>query len=314
MSRVAPIGPGIVAEVVTIPRPAGGLLYGVISRPAVMPAGPRVVIIAGRTSPGDVLRWFAESLARRGYVVLRFDPTGVADSPGGDRTTDVAIDDHYRSVQAGAFTDDTKDAVTWMERTYRPAEICLLSVCGLCSAALMAAAAMPRTISRLILLTPPVLYLGTSWTRMYVSQILASLRKFLTGRGDYAAIRRDVGLTLRTAAGVCRRAVMKRDRSPRPAHAAFNWHFWEGFCAVIARGVPILFLLAELDNETAAFNAEFRIPILERHDGYARLCTVRSLPDTDHSFMLEEGRLRALDAILRWLESVEDTTHLSAVS
>ena len=316
----------IVAEAVTVPGPDDTVMYGVVSRPAVAPACRRAVVIAGRTAPGDFLRWFADSLAQTGLLVLRFDPVGTGDTPGGEADAEIPINDYHRRLQAGSFTESTKSAVTWLRRSYGAPEACVIALCGACASGLLAAAELPDAVSWLVMITPAVLYStgdeemrdyeASHWTRGYVRRLLnpSAYRNFLTGASDYKAIAKLGKSILRRAAALLRQAGARFSRRPRPNHPLFNWRFWEGFTRVMERRIPVLFLLAELDNETPDFNAEFKALVLDRHGPYSKLCTVQTLPKTDHSFNFEDGRRRARNAIVEWLRSFDEPADLDAAS
>jgi pimeloyl-ACP methyl ester carboxylesterase len=326
---VASASTRIVSEAVTISSRNGSVLYGVVSRPAVQAPHPKAVIICAsgftRTGLGDVMRWVGESLAQRGFLVLRFDPIGTGDSPGGELADDVPLSEYARKVQGGAFTDNIEDTVRWVQRAYGTVEVCLLGVCGPCASVLLVAAAMPDIVSDLVLLTPPVLYSARGegeivrdydapirW-RGYSRRLLdpVAYGNFFTGQSEYRAIGTLFRWAFRKAADLARRAVARLDRSARPSHPDFNQRFWEGFRAVMACGKPVLFLLAELDNETPEFYAEFKEPVLDRHRAYARLCRIQNLPGTDHSLMAEEGRVLTLDTLLGWLRSSAGSTQVT---
>jgi pimeloyl-ACP methyl ester carboxylesterase len=294
-------------------------MFGVVSRPVRPAPGAAALVIAGKTGPGDVWRWLAESLAQRGIVVLRFEPEGLGDSPGGDAAADMPVERYFRRVQEGAHASNIEDAVRWFRAAFAVGRTYVLGICGNCPAVVSASAALPEPPAGLILVTPPVLYMqegralrtseARELSRGYVSRLrdLRSYRALLTGKSDYRAIRDVLVWLAGRPASLARRAGAKLDRSPGPVHANFNRYFWEGFKAVMARRTPVLTLLAALDGETVDFNAEFKTVVLDRRPEYAKLCTVVELPRTDHSLLFEEGRARALGAIDAWLGAVDVT-------
>ncbi len=319
---------GIVAEAVTIRGRGDQTMFAVVSRPTITPRGATALVILGKTGPGDVWRWLAESLARRGFLVVRFEPSGIGDSPGGDPDVDIPVEEYFRGVQEGAFTDNTTDVLNWVRRTYEPADLYALGICANCSSVLRAAAALRDTVSGLILVTPAVLYVtprpgirshdAQAIGRGYLRRFLHAdaYRSFFTGQSDYRVIWGILRWVLRQPMDLARRGLAKLDRGPRPNHPAFNWRFWEGFRTVMDQGKPVLALLAELDGETHEFNTEFKQLVLDRAPVYSRLCAVRLLPNTDHSFLFEEGRVQAHDAILEWLQSLhaENSVRTAAAS
>lgn len=317
------IGTGVVAEAVAIPTRTNSVMHGVVTRESDEIVPSRVLIICGKEGPGDLWRRCAEFLARDGFAVIRFDPAGLGETAGCGGPVDVPIDAFFRKIQEGAHTEGNIDAVLWARGTFNQADIFLMGPCGACSSLLLAAAARPRDLAGLILVTPAVLYSGAvDILRRYDAAVARSsyLRRlldptgyvnFVRGRSDYRLIGALIFQVLREQVRAARRLLARLDRSPRPRHAGFNRHFWDGFRAVMGHRIPILFLLAELDNETADFNAEFKTVVLDRRREYADVCTVKTLPKTDHSFLFESGRRLAFAAIGEWLHLTHKTAQPS---
>jgi dienelactone hydrolase len=309
----------IVAEAVTIPTRRGSRLFGVVSRPAVPPMRHRAIVIscAGltRTGLGDVIRILGERLAERGFLVLRFDPSGTGDSPGDELADDISLSEYRRRVQDGVFTNDIADAVAWVQYTHRPQDVCLLGVCAASASALTVASVVPSVVSRVALLTPVILYPPRAdadvvrdfdapirW-RGYFRRLVdpAAYGKFFTGRSDYATIAALLKWAVRRPHHVLRRLASRLDRTPRPTHPEFSPCFWDGFRGVMARATPMLVLLSELDDETLDFLHEFKQPVIDKHPAYSSLCDVQILRGTDHLLTAEDGRALMLERLLAWL-------------
>jgi len=307
---------GIVAEAATISGRGGARMFGIVSRPELAGAGQKALIILGKTAPGDVWRWLAESLARAGWIVLRFEPCGLGDSPGGNPDVDVPMLHYFRGVQEGAYTEHVEDAIDWLSRTHGPDEIHLCGICANCSSVL-AAAASRRAVAGVILSTPAVLYVqlqptlraqhAESLVTGYGRRLFrpAAYINFLTGRSAYHDIWQSVGWVLGRPQVLARRALARFDRSPKPSHPHFNQRFWEAFRAVMERCTPVLALLAENDSDTVEFTRELKEPVIDRCREYREGCTVRVLAGADHSLVADNAREQMLAAVLEWSGSME---------
>jgi pimeloyl-ACP methyl ester carboxylesterase len=264
-------------------------MFGVVTRPAVIPPRASAIVVLEKGALGDVWRWLAESLARRGLVVVRFEPVGIGDSPGTLSRRDVPMSEFFRTVQEGAYARDTEDVVLWTQRAYGVNRIHVLGICATCASALLAGAALPAVVSGLILVTPAVLYVSLHPQRdAGTARALRAVRWLL---------RQPISRGRRTLGRIC--------RTGRPSHPAFNWRFWTGFRAVMKHGTPVLTLLAEMDEVTRDFVVEFQRPVIDQDARYRRLCRIRLLPRADHSLLFEGARLAAFEAIGGWLDSLE---------
>jgi alpha-beta hydrolase superfamily lysophospholipase len=316
--------PRIAAEAVTISGQGGARMFGIVSRPSVASQGKKALIILGKAAPGDVWRWLAESLARAGWIVLRFEPCGLGDSPGGNADVDVPMLQYFRAVQEGAYTAHVEDAVDWMRQTYQPDEIHLCGICANCSSVL-AAAASRTSVTGVILSTPAVLYvqlqptlrpqdaacLVSGYGRRLFSP--AAYVHLLTGRSAY----QDIWQSLRWLVGrpqeLVRRALARLNRCPKPSHPHFNQRFWEAFRAVMERRTPVLALLAENDGDALDFARELKEPVIDRSRQYRERCTVRVLAGADHSLVADKAREQMLAAVLEWFGSLEEPPRISKV-
>lgn len=292
-------------------------MAGVVTRPAQGPRASRVILfcqagLQNKGGVGDFFRWLGDRLAGQGYTVVRFDQLGTGDSPG-EVAAEVQLSDLFVKIQSGAFLNDTLDAISWVRRTYPGQPIVLWGQCGGCISALMACAEEPEGIEGLILLALPVLFSPTLDRVREFDAIVASkgyLRKLLqprsymrllTGKSEYQLM----GGAMRTMARKGKKKLLKGiealKREPGPDHGMFNWTFWDNFKDVMRAQKPVLFLMARLDNETPEFNDEFKVKVLDRRAAFRQLCQVEYLDQADHSLMLEDARVVALNAMLRWL-------------
>ena len=313
-------GPRIVAEAVTntVPNSEGEVMYGVLTSPAAPPSPRRALMFSqaglqNKGGVGDYFRWLADALAAAGYDVLRFDQRGTGDSPG-EILEDVPLEDYFIAVQSGASTEDTRAALKWLEERLPEAKVYLWGQCGGAVPSLATAADHDRDVAGVMLLALPVLYsrpldaVREGDARVagkgYLLKLMEprSYLRFLGGKSDYRLIK----AALRSVARRARRRVDRQLERFRPAaqpdHALFNDHFWEAFREVMARRIPVLCLMAEVDNETPEFNQEFKAKVLNKRPGWRRLCAVRYIPDADHSLMFPEARERSLQMMLEWLE------------
>jgi alpha-beta hydrolase superfamily lysophospholipase len=296
------MSPHVRRRAVGIPNRDGLVMYGVLTGPQDEAGNGSAIVLchAGVTSKagtGEYLRLLAEDLAERGYVVLRFDQTGVGDSQG-DLPDGVPIDAYYRRVQGGLFVADTEAAIDWVRREVQPRALYLFGHCGGGITASLVAAKEPEAFAGVISVALPVLLSQSNDDAMRAQDAGAADRPLL------AKLARRLGRALRilvrglgsadTAAP--RRRAARAALDPR-LHERFNHALHEAFTRLMDHGVPVLLLMASLDNETPEFDREFKALLQARPDWAGRWHAVY-LPDTDHSVMFEASRACLTNAIV----------------
>lgn len=319
-------GRALARESVAIPGAGGVDLAAVVTRPregvereGVEREGAVLFCQTGlqnKAGVGDYFRWLADELARRGYRVVRFDPPGTGDSAGLAVPEPVLpLDQLFCRIQSGLFAPSALDALVWTHRRFG-GPIYLFGQCGGAISALLAAAARTDLVAGLILMAAPVLFSADIHAlRDYDAMVAgrAYLRKLLrprtylrviSGKSDY----RRIAATLRAFARRARRRLSRPLRitpaNPARLNPRFNTFFWDAFVAMMREEAPVLFLMAQLDNETVELDTNFREPVLDRHAEWAEHCAVEYIKDADHSLLMEDVRLRSREVILGWLSGV----------
>lgn len=290
-------------------------MYGILSSSVSNSSFKELILfcqagVINKSGLGDYSKLLADELAAAGYYVLRFDQSGTGDSDG-EIIRNVTMDKFFREIQAGSSVNDTLDVLEWVRRELSPDRIFLWGQCGGCVTAVMACAIIPEYIDGLMLLTMPVLYSSeeeSQGIREFDAQLAgqAYLRKllnvksylnFFTGNSDFRLLWLSLGSLVRK---YMQGIAIDRKRGT-PDHKMFNWHFWEAFKKVMIFKRKIIFLMAELDNETPDFDYEFKKKVLDRNREYSRFCEVVCLPKTDHSFLFVESRHYLQKLLLSWL-------------
>ena len=125
--------------------------------------------------------------------------------------------------------------------------------------------------------------------------------RLIKGKSDMHLIRGTLASAVRQVRRIGQELVDRFSKRSAPDHERFNSHFWDAFQVLMRRRKQVLFLLCEIDNETPDFNHEFRTKVLDRHPEYLRFCTIKELPNADHSLVFEDGRRASGEALLEWL-------------
>lgn len=306
-------------HVVSVTGSHGLVMYGVVTSPRARPARRRVVLfcqagLQNKGGVGDYFRWLGDELASRGgFTVVRFDQTNTGDSQG-EEVAEVPINDFFRRIQAGEFAPDTLDWLRWVHASLHPEEVILWGQCGGCISALMACAEAPERVGRLALLAIPVLWSPPSGTirefdavharRGYLQKLLQprAYLRLLSGKSEYGLIKAAALSALSQARRRAEQQLIRFRHRARPDHEMFNERLWEAFQRVMQQRKPVLFQMAELDNETPDFDNEFKLKVLDKTPAYARLCTIQYLEQADHSLMFQQSREDSRDRLLQWLE------------
>jgi pimeloyl-ACP methyl ester carboxylesterase len=315
--------------VVTLDGDRGERMVGIFTKPAPSVKDRRetvIVLQAGllnKTGVGDYFRWLGDALAADGFSVLRMDQRGTGDSDG-EIISEVPIDAYFREIQTGAAKADTLEQIEWVRRTVGHDSIHLLGQCGGSVTAILAAGANPEPVRTLVCIAMAVLYSeaidkvregdAAIAGQSYLAKLKdpASWKRLVSGASDYKLVAASARAM---AKKVGQKAYAKVDDTlqitklvdkirPRvaPDHARFNKEVWDAFPKVMKAGRPILFLNAQLDNETPEFEDEFRKKVLDKKPEWARLCPVQLLENADHSLMFAASREDSLKRIRAWLD------------
>lgn len=270
-SYAPPPGAPYIAEDVVVTTPAGLHLAGTLTRPAARTDArrPAVVLITGsgsqdRDEATPVIRDYrpfreiADTLSRRGVIVLRLDDRGIGGSDAGPPTATTA-----------EFADDVRAAVAWL-RTRPDVDARRVGLVGHSEGALVApmVAATDSAIRALVLIAAPA---------ERGRQILAAQQRMLLA-GD-----------LRLSPAERETALARAARVTDSLAAAPGWlHFFADYDPLVtARRVraPVLILQGATDRQVSPEQAE-TLAAAMRAAGNRRV-VVRTFPRMNH-LMLED--------------------------
>ena len=262
---------------------------------AAAPADARIAAIflnAGvihRVGPSRLYVHLARALADFGWMSVRFDHSGIGDSP---------VRRDGRSFEESA-TLEAGEAMNALQESYGVRRFVLI---GLCSGAVTAfeAARVDERVAGIVMINPQGFADVAEWTeyvqnrghaRKYWTQSLfsaASWRKALTGRVDYRRLARV--LWRQATAGVA-----AEKAAPVAARVAAD------LAAVLRRRVRTLLVCSEGDD-----GIEYMNVILEqdvRRMPPTRGLTVEILDGADHSLTICDSQRRIIEVVRRWVEA-----------
>jgi pimeloyl-ACP methyl ester carboxylesterase len=276
-------------------------LVGILTTPPVTShaaEGTGVVFLnAGlvhRVGPNRLYVVLARELAALGYLCLRFDHSGIGDSP--------ASDDGRPFGQR--FVDEARMAMDWLGEHHRCRRFILV---GLCSGTLTAfnAARADDRVSGLVLLTallqdpatvPPEVVAEASDRRVARSYVTAKATsssawtRVLTGQANYRNV-------LKTGARLVTRHARPRPPDPDVARVAAD-------LSVLAdRGVRIKFVFAEPTTVLEYFRMTLEPAVSD-----LPLVDVTILKRSDHTFSDPADQKRLADAVSEWLAGERSKT------
>lgn len=308
-------------ETVRILNSKGLLLYGVLSRPDIEKDKKQLVIscqsgAVAKGEIGDHLRWIANHLAEQGVTVLRFDQAGTGESQGIEEE-EIPIRQFFQNVQDGCFVDDTLTVVDLARSKFSNYDVYLMGECGGCISALGAGSQRLADICGYVLIAPPVLRFSddTAKTKpigqldsqnirkQYFQKLcdFSSWKHLLSGKSDFNLM---LGCLSAFFKGTYRRILANIFPVVEPNHPSFNSLFWDSFQKIVNANRPVCFMLPDLDNETAEFNLEFKIKVLERDRKRYLSVVSLVLPETDHSIMFQKSRELLLQHMVSWIAAV----------
>ena len=243
-----------------------------------------------RVGPNRLYVNLARALAAQGFTSLRFDHSGIGDSPAAD-------DDRPFGSR---FVDEAQQAIDWLaaHRT------CRRFVCvGLCSGTLTAfnLAKTDNRVSGLVLLTallqdpatvPPDVVAEASNRRVARSYTTAKVldqstwRKVLTGQANYAN-------AVRTGVRLLRSRAQSRPVDPDVDRVATELR------ALVERRVKVAFIFAEPTTVLEYFRMTLD-PLLGELQRSGQL-VVHIIKRADHTFSRLRDQNRVLELVTTWL-------------
>lgn len=264
------------------------------------PAGPRrapgvaaVFINAGvvhRVGPNRIYVRAARLLAERGLVSVRFDLSGIGDSPASLGTAP------FEQAAVG----ETRDVLNRLQEKFGIERFVLLGICSGAVVSFRTALADDR-VAGAVLINPQGLGGGSDWNvyvrskgrarRLLRDNLLAlrSWRRALTGQSDYRLVMSVVMRRLRSW------------RGPGPAVAGAIRELAADFERLRDRGVRLLLSCSE-DDEALDYLREILGPDLRRME--SRSLSMQMLPLGDHSLTMKKTQEMFLGSIQPWVASL----------
>lgn len=264
-------------------------LVGILASPA-RPAGtvlPGVVIlntgIAHRVGHHRMYVGLARKLAGAGHAVLRFDLSGIGDSPA--RADGMA--------PLPAVLAEIREAVDWITAKAGARTVVLVGLCQGAEHALRYGHADPRVVG-LVLLDPPVPPTARFYAH-YVGQRLLSPRSWLTFGTGRGRLWRDATAGLASLVGAG--APEPRDSLLEPRNRGL---LEELYRRSIAAGLHLLTVLA---GEEQNGRQTYREQLLDAFPGIAFGSRLRLefFDDCDHTFGSLRHRRLLGEVVLDWL-------------
>jgi pimeloyl-ACP methyl ester carboxylesterase len=230
----------------------------------------------------------ARSLASIGWTTVRFDHSGIGDSP---------VRRDGMPFERSAILE-AREVMDWCQQMRGVDRFVLVGLCSGAVTAFEVAVVDPRVVGT-VMINPQGFDDGAAWNtfvqnrghaRRYWTRSLfsmASWRKALTGRVDYGRL---LTVLWRQVAGV--EASEDRTVKSIATRVASDLH------KVLARGARILLLCSEGDDGIDYMNVILGRDI-RTMSGTLRP-DVRILPHADHSFTLSESQRRVVEAVQAW--------------
>lgn len=264
---------------------------GTLSKTAVVLLNPGIV---HRVAPGRIYVKMARVLAGMGFAVLRFDFSGMGDSP--------ARYDHLPFDKSAAR--ETQDAMHFLQVTRGIDRFILLGGCSGARVALQTACCDQRVVGALLINLQMSEdddqssdQIGRSAAFYYLNFALFNLKswfKLLTGKADYLKILRALGFQAR------RRLPSARKLSPEAIQVSTNLR------TLAERGACVAFLYAESDPRLNDLREAIGLE-LRRLRELANL-SVEIIPRSDHTFSSLHDQDRLLKKICELIATIPSIT------
>lgn len=267
-----------------------GSLFGILTEPSSAPAARPcggLLLNAGvmhRVGPNRVYVKLARRLAQAGFMVLRFDFSGIGDSPA--RANDLPF--HEYAVA------ETQEALRYLAESKRLDRFVLIGICSGADIALRTAVVTPD-VTGVVLINGACLPPGTEdvYRRAVFCSLLMDPRiwlRFFTGKSDYAGIARYLKTQLA-------QTLARKGRTQREVNIPDDWRI------LAHRGVNILMVFSEGDSSLRVFK-KVHEPRL-RDLGVRERLRVEIVRDADHTFTLLSNQEHLISMIDDWARALD---------
>ena len=264
-------------------------LVGIVTRPGTPPppGDPAIVILnAGvihRVGHHRMAVTMSRTLARAGYLTLRFDFSGIGDSePSSDKLSPVE-----------SCLADIKHTLDWLEQNSEVSRIILVGLCSGADHAILSGHTDARVVA-LVLMDPSFPATARYYLHSIARQLmrLRNWSKLLTGRSRLVKMWVEQLL--------CSVLPKWRSRPITIGNIQFHAYLEQCYKSSVEHGIQMLAVLTE--DTTRQTYREQMIDAFPNVSFGTKL-RLEWLPGSDHTFMREVDRSRLNRLILEWLES-----------
>jgi pimeloyl-ACP methyl ester carboxylesterase len=300
---------------VTFLNKDGRKLFGMIHAPdSGKPRTTPIILLSpgikSRVAPHRLYVKLARQRSSRGFLVLRFDFSGLGDSEG--TVEEPVVADFYGSVQTGRYVNDTRAAMDWMEREYKISRFVLAGLCGGAITGLLTGARDQR-VDALIGFGIPVILDSTQldstryltsgelneWRNGYLSKLtnLKSWIRVLTFKTNYRVLLEAFG-GLQRAKEVAAAPACMPGKTDQVGN--FNPLFPNAFEAMVSTR-KMLLIFSEADRLWSICQERFAQPFEAKLERYRDNLEVYLVRDASHIFSFIEWQHDLLEQICSWL-------------
>lgn len=302
-----------IVETETFKNRNGELLFVITHVPNQVEQKDAVILLLSpgvkmRVAPHRLYNKMADEFVNQGYVVARFDFSGLGDSEG--EIEEDLLADFYNTVQFGRYVNDTVDAMDWAERKYKKNRFILAGLCGGAITGLLAGQVDER-VEALLSLNIPVILDGSNQDKTkyltegqldrlkknYLKRLfdLKSWLRLLTFKSDYKLLFKSLI-----------RKNKKRDSKKQQDNAVdsnVNPLFEPAFMDWIDRSKKMLLIFSGSDRLTWEYNEKFATPNKDKLDAINGGFEVHVVDEANHIFSYKSWYEEMMKLSLQWLKN-----------
>ncbi|MBT3049234.1 MAG: alpha/beta hydrolase [Candidatus Thiodiazotropha sp.] len=302
-----------IVETETFKNRNGELLFVITHVPNQVEQKDAVILLLSpgvkmRVAPHRLYNKMADEFVNQGYVVARFDFSGLGDSEG--EIEEDLLADFYNTVQFGRYVNDTVDAMDWAERKYKKNRFILAGLCGGAITGLLAGQVDER-VEALLSLNIPVILDGSNQDKTkyltegqldrlkknYLKRLfdLKSWLRLLTFKSDYKLLFKSLI-----------RKNKKRDSEKQQDNAVdsnVNPLFEPAFMDWIDRSKKMLLIFSGSDRLTWEYNEKFATPNKDKLDAINGGFEVHVVDEANHIFSYKSWYEEMMKLSLQWLKN-----------
>lgn len=271
--------------------------------------------VKSRVAPNRLNVKLSRMLCRKGYFVLRFDPTGIGDSEGEIGPAE-PLTSVWGKIQRGLFVPDVRLANQWFKKKYGLDKLFVAGNCGGAVTALLAASGS-QEVDGLVLIDLPITVDGEGKDNSTLSEVqlpdrfvrktlLMYLYKLRSTEawGRLLTLRSNLEEIRAAMSSILKRRISDARRPDYGIHG-LNQEAVSSLSTYLNTRKQVLFVLAGNDIRNIVLTEKFFPKYFTRDHYNTGQVEILMIQDANHIYTLYPWQEELFDRIYNWISKLE---------